>query len=73
MLLTGSLIGVSLPNFLIGIFLILISPSGWAGCPSFGRGDVTKIGLWTTGLLTVTGIESAGPARVHAGPLSRSR
>jgi len=58
MLLTGSLIGVSLPNFLIGIFLILIF-AVWLGLlPSFGRGDVTKIGLWTTGLLTVTGLKA---------------
>ncbi|MBL8522073.1 MAG: ABC transporter permease [Betaproteobacteria bacterium] len=57
-LLTGSLIGVSLPNFLIGIFLILIF-AVWLGLlPSFGRGDVTKIGLWTTGLLTVTGLKA---------------
>src|SRR5205085_4508541 len=38
-LLTTSLIGVSLPNFLIGIFLILIF-AVWLGVlPSFGRGD----------------------------------
>jgi peptide/nickel transport system permease protein len=58
MLLTGSLIGVSLPNFLIGIFLILIF-AVWLGIlPSFGRGDVTKIGLWTTGFLTVSGLKA---------------
>ena len=57
-LLTGSLIGVSLPNFLIGIFLILIF-AVWLGVlPSFGRGEVTKIGLWTTGFLTVSGLKA---------------
>ncbi len=57
-LLTGSLIGVSLPNFLIGIFLILIF-AVWLGVlPSFGRGDVTKVGLWTTGFLTVSGLKA---------------
>jgi peptide/nickel transport system permease protein len=57
-LLTGSLIGVSLPNFLIGIFLILIF-AVWLGLlPSFGRGDVTKLGLWTTGFLTTSGLKA---------------
>jgi peptide/nickel transport system permease protein len=57
-LLTASLIGVSLPNFLIGIFLILTF-AVWLGIlPSFGRGDVTTIGLWTTGLLTVSGLKA---------------
>jgi peptide/nickel transport system permease protein len=57
-LLTTSLVGVSLPNFLIGIFLILIF-AVWLGVlPSFGRGDTTLIGLWSTGLLTKTGLKA---------------
>ena len=57
-LLTTSLIGVSLPNFLIGIFLILIF-AVWLGLlPSFGRGDVTKIAFWSTGLLTISGLKA---------------
>ena len=57
-LLTTSLIGVSLPNFLIGIFLILIF-AVWLGIlPSFGRGDVTKIAFWSTGLLTTSGLKA---------------
>jgi peptide/nickel transport system permease protein len=57
-LLTTSLIGVSLPNFLIGIFLILIF-AVWLGVlPSFGRGDTVKIGLWSTGLLTTSGLKA---------------
>jgi peptide/nickel transport system permease protein len=57
-LLTLSLTGVSLPNFLIGIFLILIF-AVWLGVlPSFGRGEVTRIGLWTTGLLTPSGLKA---------------
>ena len=57
-MLTTSLVGVSLPNFLIGIFLILIF-AVWLGLlPSFGRGDVVKIGPWTTGLLTTTGLKA---------------
>jgi peptide/nickel transport system permease protein len=57
-LLTTSLVGVSLPNFLIGIFLILIF-AVWLGVlPSFGRGDTVKVGLWSTGLLTVSGAKA---------------
>jgi peptide/nickel transport system permease protein len=57
-LLTTSLVGVSLPNFLIGIFLILIF-AVWLGVlPSFGRGDTTAIGPWTTGLLTTSGAKA---------------
>jgi peptide/nickel transport system permease protein len=57
-LLTTSLVGVSLPNFLIGIFLILIF-AVWLGLlPSFGRGDTVKLGFWTTGLLTTSGLKA---------------
>ena len=57
-LLTTSLIGVSLPNFLIGIFLILIFAVWLGWLPSFGRGDVTQLAFWSTGLLTVTGLKA---------------
>ncbi len=57
-MLTTSLVGVSLPNFLIGIFLILIF-AVWLGLlPSFGRGDTVKLGFWSTGLLTTTGLKA---------------
>jgi peptide/nickel transport system permease protein len=56
--LTVSLIGVSLPTFLIGILLIYIF-SVWLGVlPSFGRGEVVKIGFWHTGLLTASGLKA---------------
>ncbi|MGH7056806.1 MAG: ABC transporter permease, partial [Acetobacteraceae bacterium] len=56
---TFSLIGVSLPTFLIGILLILVF-SVWLGwLPSFGRGHVVAIGhFWTTGFLTISGIRA---------------
>jgi peptide/nickel transport system permease protein len=58
LLLTGSLVGVSLPNFLIGIFLILIF-AVWLGLlPSFGRGDTTMLGYWSTGFLTTSGLKA---------------
>ncbi|SDE31259.1 ABC transporter permease [Rhodospira trueperi] len=54
--LTVSLIGVSLPTFLIGILLILVF-SVWLGwLPSFGRGTTVDIGWWSTGFLTRDGL-----------------
>jgi peptide/nickel transport system permease protein len=58
LLLTSSLVGVSLPNFLIGIFLILIFAVWLGWLPSFGRGDVVHVGAWTTGFLTVSGLKA---------------
>jgi len=54
-LLTVSLVGVSLPTFLIGILMILVFSVMLGWLPSFGRGDVVRLGWWTTGLLTVSG------------------
>jgi peptide/nickel transport system permease protein len=54
-LMTFSLLGVSLPTFLIGILLILIFAVTFKVLPSFGRGDTVMIGFWSTGLLTVDG------------------
>jgi len=54
-LMTGSLLGVSLPNFLIGILLILVFAVLLKWLPSFGRGEVVSLGAWTTGLLTADG------------------
>ena len=53
-----SLIGVSLPTFLIGILLILVFAVLLGWLPSFGRGDTVAIGWWTTGLLTASGLKS---------------
>ena len=53
-----SLIGVSLPTFLIGILLILVFSVQLGWLPSFGRGDTVAIGWWTTGLLTASGLKS---------------
>ena len=54
-LLAISLVGVSLPTFLIGILLILFFAVQLGVLPSYGRGDVTMLGWWSTGLLTPTG------------------
>src|SRR5215210_8867737 len=53
-----SLIGVSLPTFLIGILLIYLFAVTLGWLPSFGRGDTVRLGWWTTGLLTVSGLKA---------------
>ena len=50
-----SLLGVSLPTFLVGILLILVFSVGLGWFPSFGRGEVVELGWWRSGLLTVDG------------------
>lgn len=56
--LTVSLIGISLPTFLIGILLIFVFAVNLQVLPSFGRGAVVDLGFWTTGLLTVSGLKA---------------
>lgn len=51
----GSIIGVSLPSFLVGILLILTFSVSLGWLPGYGRGDVVNIGWWSTGLLTQSG------------------
>ncbi len=53
-----SLIGISLPTFLIGILMIYLFSVTLGWLPSFGRGDVVHIGWWTTGLLTLSGLKA---------------
>jgi peptide/nickel transport system permease protein len=57
-LLAISLIGVSLPTFLIGILLILVFAVILGWLPSFGRGDTVALGWWTTGFLTKSGLKA---------------
>ena len=54
-ILTGSLAGVSLPTFVIGIGLIYLFSVTLGLLPSFGRGGVVRLGPWTTGFLTASG------------------
>ena len=55
MFMMGSLLGVSLPTFLIGILLILVFSVNLGWFPSFGRGDVVQVGWWSTSLLSAQG------------------
>ena len=57
-IMTLSLVGVSLPTFLIGIGLIYVFAVELKWLPSFGRGEVVQIGWWRTGLLTQSGLRS---------------
>ena len=57
-LLAASLVGVSLPTFLIGILLILFFAVMLGWLPSFGRGETVALGWWTTGLLTKGGLKA---------------
>lgn len=51
----ASLIGASLPTFLIGILLILAFSVGLTWLPSYGRGEVVSLGWWKSGLFTWDG------------------
>ena len=57
-IMTLSLIGVSLPTFLIGILLIYLFSVELNMLPSFGRGETVEVGGWTTGFLTQSGREA---------------
>ncbi len=50
-----SIVGVSLPSFVVGILLILVFSVILGWLPAFGRGEVVQIGWWSTGLLTPSG------------------
>lgn len=57
-LLTISLIGVSLPTFLIGILLIFVFAVNLQWLPSYSRGEVVQLGWWSTGYLTKDGLKA---------------
>ena len=58
LIMAASLIGVSLPTFLIGIGLIYLFAVELRWLPSYGRGEVVKLGWWSTGFLTPSGRKS---------------
>lgn len=55
---TVSLIGISLPPFLVGILLIFAFAVILGWLPSSGRGEVVSIGWWTTGFATESGLKA---------------
>lgn len=56
-IMAGSLMGISIPTFLIGILLVMVFSVYLDILPSFGRGETVQIGSWRTGLLTWDGIK----------------
>lgn len=57
-IMSSSLIGVSLPTFLIGVLLIWLFAVELGWLPSFGRGETVQIGFWSTGFLSASGLKS---------------
>jgi peptide/nickel transport system permease protein len=53
-----SLLGMSIPAFVVGIVLIMIFSVHFKVLPSFGRGATVQIGWWSTGFLTPSGWRS---------------
>jgi len=57
-ILVATLVGVSVPTFVIGIFLIYLFGVTLGWLPTFGRGEVVELGWWKTNLLTLEGWRS---------------
>lgn len=57
-ILITTLIGVSIPTFVIGIFLIYVFGVQLGWLPTFGRGDTVSLGWWTTNFLTLDGLRA---------------
>ncbi len=51
----ASLVGISVPSFVVGILLILVFSVGLGWLPAFGRGELVRVGGWSTGLLSASG------------------
>jgi len=54
-IMAGSIFGISIPTFLIGILLVMVFSVYLDLLPSFGRGETVQLGPWRTGLLTIDG------------------
>jgi len=54
-MMAGTLLGISMPTFFIGILSIYIFSVMLGWLPPYGRGDVIALGIWHTGLLTYSG------------------
>ncbi|MCK4789584.1 MAG: ABC transporter permease, partial [Desulfobacteraceae bacterium] len=55
-IMAGSLFGISMPTFLIGVVLIMVFAAYLGILPAFGRGETVMVGFWRTGFLTWSGI-----------------
>jgi len=54
-IMAGSIFGISIPTFLIGILLVMVFSVYLDLLPSYGRGETVQIGFWRTGLLSADG------------------
>ena len=54
-IMAGSIFGISIPTFLIGILLVMVFSVYLDLLPSFGRGETVQLGPWRTGLLSLDG------------------
>lgn len=54
-ILISTLVGVSIPTFVIGIFLIFLFGVQLGWLPTFGRGGTVDIGWWRSSLFTLDG------------------
>lgn len=57
-LLVATLIGVSIPTFVIGILLIFVFGVQLGWLPTFGRGQTVALGWWQTSFLSLDGLRS---------------
>ena len=57
-ILIGTLIGVSIPTFVIGILLIFLFGLQLGWLPTFGRGGTVEFGWWRSSLFTADGWRS---------------
>ena len=56
LIMAGSLGGISIPTFLMGILLIMVFAVYLGILPPFGRGETTQVGFWRTGLFNLNGV-----------------
>jgi peptide/nickel transport system permease protein len=54
-ILMTTLVGVSIPTFVIGIMLIFIFGVQLGWLPTFGRGGTVQVGVWESSLFTIDG------------------
>jgi ABC-type dipeptide/oligopeptide/nickel transport system permease component len=57
LIMAGSLGGISIPTFLMGILWVMLFAVYLEWLPPFGRGETVQIGPWRTGFLTLDGLK----------------
>ncbi|SLM32356.1 putative peptide transporter permease subunit: membrane component of ABC superfamily [Desulfamplus magnetovallimortis] len=56
-IMAGSLGGISIPTFLMGILWVMLFAVYLEWLPPFGRGDTVQIGPWRSGFFTLDGLK----------------